>query len=58
MGTTSSFCGLALFSKHVQHDVCFLWVRKGVEQNYGKEIKDMLSGHPEEKVIIHDTALL
>ncbi|XP_049369665.1 adenylate-forming reductase 06235-like [Solanum verrucosum] len=39
-------------------NVCFLWVTKGVEQNFGKEIKEMLSGHPKEKVIIHDTALL
>ncbi|KAH0698812.1 hypothetical protein KY284_013027 [Solanum tuberosum] len=39
-------------------NVCFLWVTKGVEQNFGKEIKEMLSGHPKEKVIIHDTTLL
>ncbi|KAK4733174.1 hypothetical protein R3W88_007435 [Solanum pinnatisectum] len=39
-------------------NVCFLWVTKGVEQNYGKEIKEMLSGHSKEKVIIHDTTLL
>ncbi|TMW82027.1 hypothetical protein EJD97_007019 [Solanum chilense] len=39
-------------------NVCFLWVTKGVEQNFGKEIKEMLSGHSKEKVIIHDTALL
>lgn len=29
-----------------------------MEQNYGKEIKEMLSGHAKEKEIIHDTALL
>lgn len=39
-------------------NVCFLWVTKGVEQNFGKEIKEMVSGHSKEKVIIHDTALL
>lgn len=39
-------------------NVCFLWVTKGVEQNFGKEIKEMLSGHSKEEVIIHDTALL
>ncbi|KAK4709978.1 hypothetical protein R3W88_004491 [Solanum pinnatisectum] len=39
-------------------NVCFLWVTKGVEQNFSKEIKEMLSGHPKEKVIIHDTTLL
>ncbi|XP_055825464.1 adenylate-forming reductase 06235 [Solanum dulcamara] len=39
-------------------NVCFLWVTKGVEENFGKEIKEMVSGYPKEKVIIHDTALL
>ncbi|MCD7463151.1 hypothetical protein HAX54_050043 [Datura stramonium] len=39
-------------------NVCFLWVTKGVEQNFGKEIKEMLTGHSKEKVIIHDTTLL
>ncbi|XP_077228926.1 adenylate-forming reductase 06235-like [Tasmannia lanceolata] len=39
-------------------DVCLVWVAKGIEQNFGKEIKDMVSGFPIEKVIIHDTALL
>ncbi|KAK3005740.1 hypothetical protein RJ639_017143, partial [Escallonia herrerae] len=39
-------------------NVCFLWVAKGIEQNFGKEIEDWMSGHPKEKVIIHDTAVL
>ncbi|TKY71815.1 hypothetical protein E2542_SST00547 [Spatholobus suberectus] len=39
-------------------DVCLLWVAKGVEQNFGKEIKEMVSGYPKEKVIIHDVAVL
>ncbi|RYR36137.1 hypothetical protein Ahy_A10g051176 isoform B [Arachis hypogaea] len=30
----------------------------GVEQNFGKEIKEMMSGHSKEKVIVHDTAVL
>ncbi|XP_058103603.1 adenylate-forming reductase 03009-like [Magnolia sinica] len=38
-------------------DVCLVWVAKGVEQNFGKEIKEMVSGFPKEKVIIHDTAV-
>ncbi|KAK8500374.1 hypothetical protein V6N13_028069 [Hibiscus sabdariffa] len=39
-------------------NVCVLWVAKGIEQNFGKEIKEMMSGHPQEKVIVHDTAVL
>ncbi|KAL1805664.1 hypothetical protein ACET3Z_028732 [Daucus carota] len=39
-------------------DVCVLWVAKGIEQNFGKEIQDMVSGFPKEKVIVHDTAVL
>ncbi|KAJ8761079.1 hypothetical protein K2173_000758 [Erythroxylum novogranatense] len=35
-----------------------LWVTKGIEQNYGTEIKDMISRHPSNKVIVHDTAVL
>nr|KYP43295.1 hypothetical protein KK1_035251 [Cajanus cajan] len=30
----------------------------GIEQNFGKEIKEMVSGYPKEKVILHDTAVL
>ncbi|KAK7306564.1 hypothetical protein VNO77_44513 [Canavalia gladiata] len=39
-------------------NVCLVWVAKGIEQNFGKEIKEMVSGYPKEKVIIHDTAVL
>ncbi|XLT09041.1 hypothetical protein HN51_054834, partial [Arachis hypogaea] len=39
-------------------EVCVLWVTKGVEHNFGKEIKEMMSGHSKEKVIVHDTAVL
>ncbi|KAF8369398.1 hypothetical protein HHK36_032590 [Tetracentron sinense] len=38
-------------------DVCLVWVAKGIEQNFGKEIKEMVSGLPREKVIVHDTAV-
>ncbi|OMO76290.1 hypothetical protein CCACVL1_15783 [Corchorus capsularis] len=37
-------------------DVCVLWVANDIEQNFGKEIKEMMSGHPRDKVIVHDTA--
>ncbi|KVH89474.1 hypothetical protein Ccrd_008520 [Cynara cardunculus var. scolymus] len=39
-------------------DVCLLWVAKGIEQNFGKEIKEWVSRHPKEKVIVHDTAVM
>ncbi|KAL7243611.1 hypothetical protein ACSBR1_015919 [Camellia fascicularis] len=39
-------------------NVCLIWVAKGIEQNFGKEIKDWVSGYPKEKVIVHDTAVL
>ncbi|XP_073006557.1 adenylate-forming reductase 03009 [Typha latifolia] len=38
-------------------EVCLIWVTKGVEENFGKEIKEMMSGHPRERVIVHDTAV-
>ncbi|KAM4111894.1 hypothetical protein ACJW30_05G100200 [Castanea mollissima] len=38
-------------------DVRLVWVAKGIEQNFGKEIKEMVSGWPKEKVIVHDTAV-
>uniref|UniRef100_A0A6N2N6M1 Uncharacterized protein n=1 Tax=Salix viminalis TaxID=40686 RepID=A0A6N2N6M1_SALVM len=53
-----------------QHSLCWFaipamssqrvrtWVAKGIEQNFGKEIHAMMSGHPEDKVIVHDTAVL
>nr|XP_043622760.1 adenylate-forming reductase 06235 [Erigeron canadensis] len=39
-------------------EVCFLWVAKGIEQNFGKEIKEWMSNHPKDKVIVHDTAVM
>ncbi|WOL01479.1 adenylate-forming reductase [Canna indica] len=38
-------------------EVCVVWVTKGVEENFGREIKEMMSGHPKQKVIVHDTAV-
>ncbi|KAF9589550.1 hypothetical protein IFM89_025583 [Coptis chinensis] len=37
--------------------VCLLWIAKGIEQNFGKEIKEAVSGFPSDKVIVHDTAI-
>lgn len=39
-------------------DVCLLWVAKGIEENFGKEIMDMVSGYSKDKIIVHDTAVL
>ncbi|XP_075104811.1 adenylate-forming reductase 03009 [Nicotiana tabacum] len=59
VATGSGICVfLSFLLQPCSADVCLLWVTKGVEQNFGKEIKEMISGHPNEKVIIHDTALL
>lgn len=38
-------------------EVCVVWVTRGVEHNFGREIKEMMSGHPKGKVIVHDTAV-
>lgn len=38
-------------------EVCLVWVAKGIEQNFGKEIKEMTNGYPKNKVIVHDTAI-
>ncbi|KAM3306704.1 adenylate-forming reductase [Capsicum chacoense] len=59
VATGSGICVfLSFLLQHTAANVCLLWVTKGVEQNYGKEIQEMVTGHPKEKVIIHDTALL
>ncbi|XP_022848068.1 uncharacterized protein LOC111370548 [Olea europaea var. sylvestris] len=59
VATGSGICVfLSFLLQPCKADVCLLWVTKGVEQNFGKEIKQMLSGHPQDKVIIHDTAVL
>ncbi|KAK4440030.1 hypothetical protein Salat_0337900 [Sesamum alatum] len=59
VATGSGICVfLSFLMQPCKADVCVLWVTKGVEQNFGKEIKEWMSGHPKEKVIVHDTAVL
>ncbi|KAL0398491.1 UNVERIFIED_CONTAM: hypothetical protein Sradi_2192400 [Sesamum radiatum] len=59
VATGSGICVfLSFLLQPCKADVCLLWVTKGVEQNFGKEIKEWMSGHPKEKVIVHDTAVL
>ena len=49
---------LSFLLQQCSANVCLLWVAKGIEQNFGKEINEMVRGWPEEKVIVHDTAVL
>ncbi|KDP21069.1 hypothetical protein JCGZ_21540 [Jatropha curcas] len=59
VATGSGICVfLSFLLQPSKADVCVLWVAKGIEQNFGKEIKEMMSGHPKDKVIVHDTAVL
>ncbi|KAF8409013.1 hypothetical protein HHK36_005084 [Tetracentron sinense] len=58
VATGSGICVfLSFLLQPCSADVCLVWVAKGVEQNFGKEIKEMASGFPKEKVIVHDTAI-
>lgn len=59
VATGSGICVfLSFLLQPCRASVCLLWVAKGIEQNFGKEIKQMVSGHPKDKVIVHDTAVL
>ncbi|KAG8490838.1 hypothetical protein CXB51_014026 [Gossypium anomalum] len=59
VATGSGICVfLSFLLQPCSADVCVLWVAKGIAQNFGKEIKEMMSGHPKQKVIVHDTAVL
>ncbi|KAG5515702.1 hypothetical protein RHGRI_036676 [Rhododendron griersonianum] len=59
VATGSGICVfLSLILQPRAANICLLWVAKGIEQNFGKEIKEWVSGHPKEKVIVHDTAVL
>ncbi|GMN43589.1 hypothetical protein TIFTF001_012784 [Ficus carica] len=59
VATGSGICVfLSFLLQRSSAEVCVLWVAKGIEQNFGAEIKEMVSGYPKEKVIVHDTAVL
>ena len=59
VATGSGICVfLSFLLQRTSAEVCVLWVAKGIEQNFGKEIKEMVSGYPKDKVIVHDTAVL
>ncbi|KAF2305258.1 hypothetical protein GH714_003361 [Hevea brasiliensis] len=59
VATGSGICVfLSFLLQPSRASVCLLWVAKAIEQNFGKEIKEMMSGNPKDKVIVHDTAVL
>ncbi|CAN1150029.1 Adenylate-forming reductase 06235 [Linum perenne] len=59
VATGSGICVfLSFLLQPCRANVCVLWVAKGIEQNFGHEIKEMMSRHPRDKVIVHDTMLL
>ncbi|KAL8103642.1 adenylate-forming reductase 03009-like [Apium graveolens] len=58
VATGSGICVfLSFLLQPCSANVSVLWVAKGIEQNFGKEIQEMVSGFPKEKVIVHDTAV-
>ncbi|PIA27313.1 hypothetical protein AQUCO_08100038v1 [Aquilegia coerulea] len=58
VATGSGICVfLSFLLQPCSAEVCLLWVAKGIEQNFGTEIKKAVSGFPTDKVIVHDTAI-
>lgn len=59
VATGSGICVfLSFLLQPCKADVRLIWVAKGIKQNFGTEIKEMVSGFARDKVIVHDTALL
>ncbi|PIA30514.1 hypothetical protein AQUCO_05500060v1 [Aquilegia coerulea] len=59
VATGSGICVfLSFLLQDCPADICLIWVAKKVEENFGTEIKDMVSGYSKDKVIVHDTAVL
>ncbi|CAN1837187.1 hypothetical protein LINPERHAP1_LOCUS35006 [Linum perenne] len=55
MATGSGICVfLSFLLQSCKANVCVVWIAKGIEQNFGHEIKEMMSRHPQDKVIVHD----
>ncbi|KAL5731922.1 hypothetical protein ACHQM5_004602 [Ranunculus cassubicifolius] len=58
VATGSGICVfLSFLMQPSSAEVCVLWVAKGIEQNFGKEITEAMKGFPKDKVIVHDTAV-
>ncbi|KAK1268721.1 hypothetical protein QJS04_geneDACA008219 [Acorus gramineus] len=59
VATGSGICVfLSFLLQPCSADVCLVWVAKGIEENFGQEILDMVSGFDKERVVVHDTAVL
>ncbi|GAV57345.1 hypothetical protein CFOL_v3_00883 [Cephalotus follicularis] len=59
VATGSGICVfLSFLLQPCSASVCLLWVAKGIEQNFGREIVEMVSMYPKDRVIVHDTAVL
>ncbi|EEF39848.1 adenylate-forming reductase 06235 [Ricinus communis] len=59
VATGSGICVfLSFLLQPCSAEVCLVWVAKGIDENFGKEIMDIVSGYPKDKVIMHDTAIL
>ncbi|MED6114601.1 hypothetical protein PIB30_081854 [Stylosanthes scabra] len=51
------FLSFLLQKRHHHVDVYLIWVAKGIESNFGKEIVELVRNYPKEKVIVHDTGV-
>ncbi|KAF5186266.1 Adenylate-forming reductase [Thalictrum thalictroides] len=59
VATGSGICVfLSFLLQPCSTDVHLIWVAKGIEQNFGHEIMNMVCGYSKDKVIVHDTAVL
>ncbi|RVW25729.1 hypothetical protein CK203_113522 [Vitis vinifera] len=58
VATGSGICVfLSFLLQPCSADVCLVWVAKGIEHNFGREIKEIVNRYPKDKVIVHDTAV-
>ena len=58
VATGSGICVfLSFLLQPCSADVCLVWVARGIEHNFGREIKEMVNRYPKDKVIVHDTAV-
>ncbi|KAL3741741.1 hypothetical protein ACJRO7_017242 [Eucalyptus globulus] len=58
VATGSGICVfLSFLLQPCRASICLLWVANNVEQNFSKEIKEMVSCHSSDRVIVHDTAV-
>ncbi|KAJ3670885.1 hypothetical protein LUZ60_008311 [Juncus effusus] len=62
VATGSGICVfLSFLLQPCKAEVCIVWIARGVEENFGKEIKDMMENENiirGKKVIIHDTKMM